>query len=132
MVEVEKVRAVLFAKDLNKVATFYSRALGMTRESGDDRHALLKQNSFELIVHQIPKQIAEGIDISEPPARREIGAVRLDYPVGDIDYSRALARSLGGAIDESPPPWADRGTNFYLGFDPEGNVFGVSQQAVLR
>lgn len=130
MVVVEKVRAVLFARNLREVAAFYSEALGMTRESGDDSHVLLKQNGFELIVHQIPKQTAEGIEIGKPPMRRVFGAVRLDYPIEDLTASRALAKSLGGQIDESPPPWADRNSNFYLGFDPEGNVFGVSQQSI--
>ena len=129
MVEVAKIRAVLFARDFRRVAVFYSRVLGMTHESGDDGHALLKHDDFELVVHQIPRHLAEGITISDPPVRRESGAVRLDHPVGDVANSRALAKSLGGAIDEFPPPWADADTNFYLGFDPEGNVFGVSQRS---
>jgi hypothetical protein len=36
---------------------------------------------------------------------------------------------LGGDIDGHPPSWAERGANFFLGYDPEGNVFGVSQEA---
>ena len=128
MVEVEKIRAVLFAKNLEKVARFYSEALELTRVSEDASYVLLKQGGFELIIHQIPKPVADGIEISEPPLRREVGALRLDYPIRDVKVGRTLAKSLGGAIDESPPPWADNGTNFYLGFDPEGNVFGVSQQ----
>ena len=128
MVEVGKVRALLFAKNLQAVATFYAEALDMKRESGDDAHVLLKQGDFELIVHQIPKPIADSIRISEPPLRREGGSLRLDYPIPDIRAGRARAKSLGGGIDDSPPPWADSGTNFFLGFDPEGNVFGVSEQ----
>ena len=127
MVEVANIRAVLFARDLNGVAAFYSEALGMNREGGDESHALLRQKGFELIVHQIPKQIADSIEIEQPPIRRVNGSVRLDYPVESIESSRTVAKSLGGDIDEAPPPWADDGTNFYLGFDPEGNVFGVSQ-----
>ena len=42
---------------------------------------------------------------------------------------RATARSLGGGIDDAPPAWAERNANFFLGYDPEGNVFGVRQQA---
>ena len=128
MVEATSVRAVLFAKDLDKLASFYSIALGMDDVQAGEHYALLKQGGFELIVHQIPKHIASGIQISDPPLRREAGAVRLDYPVESIEDSRTLARSLGGSIDEDPPTWADRDANFYLGNDPEGNVFGVSQQ----
>jgi hypothetical protein len=62
--------------------------------------------------------------------RREGGAVRLDFPVADIVHSRKLARSLGGDIDDVPPAWANRDSNFYLGYDPEGNVIGVSRQII--
>jgi predicted enzyme related to lactoylglutathione lyase len=129
MVEASNIRAVLFAKDLERMATFYSVALGMKRGTSDEHHVVLQRSDFELIVHQIPNHIAHGIEIADPPARREAGSLRLDYPVESIESSRSLAKSFGGGIDEVPPPWAERGTNFYLGYDPEGNVFGVSQQA---
>ena len=128
MVEATVVRAVLFAKDLDKVASFYSSALGLDDVQAAEHYAVLKQRGFELIVHQIPKHIASGIHIPNPPLRREAGAIRLDYPVESIEVSRTIARSLGGCIDEDPPAWADRDANFFLGNDPEGNVFGVSQQ----
>jgi len=128
MAEGLSVRAVLFAKDLKRMTTFYSRALGMERRESGEHHAVLRQSGFELVVHQIPRHIADGIEIAEPPVRREGGAVRLDYPVENIASRRTVAKSLGGQIDESPPAWANRDTNFYLGFDPEGNVFGVSER----
>lgn len=128
MVEALGIRAVLFARNLDQMAPFYSKALGMTCGASDESHAVLKRSGFELIVHQIPQHIADGIEIGEPPVRRVSGAVRLDYPVENVDTSRTHAKSLGGNIDEAPPSWAERGANFYLGFDPEGNVFGVSPQ----
>ena len=79
MVEATSIRAVLFAKDLDKVTAFYSSALGMDDVQVDEHHAVLKQGGFELIVHQIPGHIASEIQISDPPLRREAGAVRLDY-----------------------------------------------------
>jgi predicted enzyme related to lactoylglutathione lyase len=127
--EVSSIRAVLLAKNQSRVARFYFEALGMTRSFGDDSHSVLERGGFELIVHQIPKHIADGIEIEQPPVRRVSGAVRLDYPVESIEHSRELAKSLGGGIDASPPPWADSKANFYLGYDPEGNQFGVSQQS---
>jgi predicted enzyme related to lactoylglutathione lyase len=124
--EVSQVRAVLFAKDLEKVAAFYAGALEMTRTSSDKDHAVLSCNGFELVVHQIPKHIADTIEIKKPPERRERSAIRLDYPVSSIEVSRRLARAFGGAIDDAPPAWAERGASFYFGHDPEGNQFGVS------
>jgi predicted enzyme related to lactoylglutathione lyase len=127
--ETSRVRAVLFVKDLSRVAAFYSGALGLSRRTSDDSHSALERSGFELIVHQIPKHIADGMEIEKPPVRRVGGALRLDYPVESIENNRKLARLFGGDIDEDPPAWADRDTNFYLGHDPEGNQFGVSQKA---
>jgi catechol 2,3-dioxygenase-like lactoylglutathione lyase family enzyme len=126
--EAARARAVLFVKDLQKVTVFYVGALALTRLSGDNDHAVLERDGFELVVHQIPKQIADTIVIAQPPVRRIWGAIRLDFPVASIADSRKLARALGGDIDDSPPPWAGANTNLYFGHDPEGNQFGVSQR----
>jgi predicted enzyme related to lactoylglutathione lyase len=100
--ESSKVSAVLFAKNLQRVATFYSMALGMKCASSDEYHSVLHCRGFELIVHQIPKHIADDIVVESLPKGRVGGAVRLDYPVQDIDESRRAARSLGGDIDDAP------------------------------
>jgi predicted enzyme related to lactoylglutathione lyase len=128
VVEVSTIRAVLFAKDLQRVTNFYCEALGLERSMQDENHALLRQSGFELIVHQIPDHFAATIEVADPPNRRESGSLRLDYPVASVKSSRARAASHGGCIDEDPPSWAERGTNFFLGYDPEGNVFGVSER----
>ncbi len=74
------------------------------------------------------QHIAAGITIERPPKRRVSGAIRLDFPVASIEKSRTAARELGGDIDVDPPAWADRDANFFFGYDPEGNQFGVRQQ----
>ena len=127
MIQATNIRAVLFAKDLDGVARFYSEVLGMKRSNQDKDHAVLQAAGFELVVHQIPGHIASGIEISCPPRRREGVAIRMDYPVESIETSRRLAKSFGGHIDIDPPPWTDQGAHFYLGHDPEGNIFGVSE-----
>jgi predicted enzyme related to lactoylglutathione lyase len=128
--ESASVSAVLFAKDLKKVTSFYSRVLGLKCIHSDADHSVLHSRGFQLIVHQIPKHIADEIVVARPPVRRVGGTIRLDYPVQSIDESRKLARSLEGDIDAAPPEWADRNSNFYLGYDPEGNQIGVRQQEV--
>ena len=125
--QVSEVNAVLFVKDLQRVAVFYSGALGMKCTVSDEYHSVLICSGFQLIVHQIPKDMADGIVIEQPPKRRVWGAIRLDYPVQSIEESRRLAPSLGGGIDKAPPEWAERNSNFFLGYDPEGNQFGVRQ-----
>jgi predicted enzyme related to lactoylglutathione lyase len=131
-VESSTVSAVLFAKDMKRVAAFYVQALGMTCSASDEHHWALDGYGFHLIVHQISKPIADGIAIRQPPERRVRGAIRLNFPVRSIADSRRVARSLGGEVDDAPPQWADRNINFFLGYDPEGNVVGVSQFSERR
>jgi catechol 2,3-dioxygenase-like lactoylglutathione lyase family enzyme len=119
------VSAVLFVKDLEKAADFYSTALGMSVVARDEYHSVLSCHGFELVVHRIPEHIARSIALTQPPERRVGGAIRLDFPVESVEKSRAKARTLGGAIDEAPPEWADKAASFFLGYDPEGNQFGV-------
>jgi catechol 2,3-dioxygenase-like lactoylglutathione lyase family enzyme len=126
MVE-NRVKAVLFVKDLRAVAQFYSTALGMRVVASDEHHWLLDCAGFELVIHQIPEDIAETIVLEQPPKRRVSGAIRLDYPVRSIEESRRAARTLGGKIDDKPPEWADPAAQFFFGYDPEGNQFGVRE-----
>ena len=127
--ESSTVSAVLFAKNMKRVAAFYAQALGLTCTASDEHHSALNGYGFHLIVHQISQPIADGITIRQPPERRVWGAIRLNFPVQSIEDSRRAAKSLGGVVDDAPPEWADRHANFFLGHDPEGNVFGASQQA---
>jgi len=46
------VSAVLFVKELKRVAEFYIQALGMNCSFSDDHHCVLNCSGFELIVHQ--------------------------------------------------------------------------------
>jgi len=100
----------------------------MQLASSDEHHWILDCDGFSLVVHQIPPHIADGIVIEQPPKRRGGGTIRLDYPVQDLEASRREARALGGGIDERPPEWAEPGANFFFGYDPEGNQFGVRQR----
>lgn len=115
--------------DLHRVASFYAAAFDMTVTASDEYHCVLGCRGFKLIVHQIPKHIADGIVIEQPPRRRESAAVRLDYRVASIEESRRLARLHGGSIDDRPPAWAGADAHLFFGHDPEGNQFGVIDQA---
>ena len=127
--EAANVSAVLFVKDLKRVAAFYAQALGMGCTHSDEHHVILNCRGFDFIVHQIPPHLADDIEIEQPPRRRAEGALRLSFPVQSIVETRLLARSLGGAVDDTPPAWAAPNANTFLGYDPEGNVFKVSEPA---
>ncbi|HEV7607089.1 MAG TPA: VOC family protein [Steroidobacteraceae bacterium] len=119
------VSAVLFAKRLSLLPDFYRSVFGGRAVRADADHAVLDFGGFVLMLQQIPQHLAVAISVTSPPGRREQTAIRLDYPLSDIARSRAEAARLGGVIDEIPPPWAGADTSFFLGHDPEGNVFGA-------
>lgn len=121
----KRVSAVLFARDQGALAAFYAALLGAHVVTRDARHTALACADFTLVVHQIPSHLIPPTTPGEPVLRREASAIRLDFPVADLDRARREASLLGGAIDAQPPPWADGSHHFFLGQDPEGNVFGV-------
>jgi hypothetical protein len=98
------VGAVVFVRDLQGVATFYAKALGMRVAASDEHHFRLDCRGFERVVHQIPRHIAENIVIERPPKRRMTAALRLDYPVDDLAASRKTARlaRLCGRVVSAP------------------------------
>jgi predicted enzyme related to lactoylglutathione lyase len=120
-----QVSAVLFARDQERVAAFYEALLAASVNSRDAHHTALSCAGFELLVQQIPLHSLPTSAAREPVQRREQAALRIDYPVADLQRARREAIRLGGRIDEQPPPWAQDRTDFFLGQDPEGNVFGV-------
>lgn len=123
------VSAVLFAKSMQRVAPFYRDVLEASTLDRSDVHESLECHGFHLLIQQIPGEFAGSIEISHPPQRREQTAVRLDFPVADIRKARECARRHGGNIDDNPPPWAGASLLIYLGYDPEGNVIGLTPQA---
>ena len=119
-----RVSAVLFARDQNKVAAFYAAVFRAEIRSSDANYTSLNCADFVLTVHQIPAHLMPP-DHGEPVQRREASAIRLDYPVMNLDHARREASRLGGCVDAQPPAWAGGDARFFLGHDPEGNVFGL-------
>jgi predicted enzyme related to lactoylglutathione lyase len=119
------VSAVLFAMDARRVATFYFEVFGARVLTADEHHSLLDCRGFHLLVHRIPAHLAKDCVVTNPPRRKESGSIRLDYPVTNLADARRRSKQFGGQIDDEPPAWAGGDTSFFLGFDPEGNVFGV-------
>jgi hypothetical protein len=129
-----EVSAVLFATDKNRVARFYRDALGFDCTMEDEHHSVLNCRGFDLIVHQIPRQHLDDSETRETGEEKEVrerplNPIRLNYPVDDIQVARSKAMKLGGRVHDEPPAWAAPDANVFLGSDPEGNVFKLSQRA---
>ncbi len=116
--------ALLYAKDLVRVAAFYERLIPMERVHADADHVILRSATMELVVHAIPAQWADGFTIPEPPPPREDAAIKLTFVVSSLALARVQAPAVGGALApaEREWSWTARGVRVCDAFDPEGNV----------
>jgi catechol 2,3-dioxygenase-like lactoylglutathione lyase family enzyme len=114
--------AVVFAKDLARMARFYEQMLGMAVLHAEGGHVVLAGSGIELVMHGIPAHIAAQITIADPPAAREETPIKLFFPVPSLAEARARAPALGGRLAPAAKEWSARGFRACDGVDPEGNV----------
>ena len=120
--------AVVYARDPDRLTEFHSRVADLAVIRREDTFAQLRAGPLELVVHRIPPHIAAGIDVTDPPQRREDTAVKLVFAVDSIAVARADAAALGGAIDPVEREWTFDGSTICDGHDPEGNVIQLRQR----
>jgi predicted enzyme related to lactoylglutathione lyase len=120
--------AVLFATDVDRVATFYSAVFGLTEASRADDHILLESPGFQLVVHRIPGRGPTPGD-GAPPARRATAAFKPVFFVPSISRLRGIAEAHGGALEAADREWSFEGGNVCDGTDPEGNVIQLREHA---
>jgi len=130
MSSLPKPGAVLFAKDLPRVAEFYVGVAGFLAVHSEAGLIVLESPAQQLVLHSIPKHIAKNIAISSPPARREDTAVKLIVPVASIAEARNKAPGLGGELNSSKKEFEARGFKACDGHDPEGNVVQFREHVV--
>lgn len=114
--------AVIYAKDIRRVSTFYGQVAGLQITHAEDDHVVLASDAFQLVVVAIPARLAASIEVTVPPRLREDMAIKLVLPVDDIAAARETARSLGGQLLPSEREWSFQGLRVCDGHDPEGNV----------
>jgi catechol 2,3-dioxygenase-like lactoylglutathione lyase family enzyme len=113
-------RAMIFVKDLDRMAAFYERVLGLqpVEETRLPNWVEFESDAVRFSLHAIPAEIANEIQIASPPSPREKNPVKLSFEVDDVAAERARLESLGVTILERPWGACD-------GVDPEGNVFAI-------
>ena len=119
--------AVLYAKDLQRLVEFYSAVARLDIQSVQKGFAVLGREPSQLVIVQIPKRIADSIDISTPPERRDDTPVKLVFSVEDIASVRTTAAERGGAVNAIEHEWKFEGARVCDGHDPEGNIFQIRQ-----
>ena len=121
--------AVLFAKNLDRVATFYSVVLGLTEANRADDHVVLESPGFQLVVHRLTGGGSAAGDITSPPARRATAAFKPVFFVPSISRLRGVAETHGGVLESADQEWSFKGATVCDGLDPEGNVIQFRQHA---
>jgi catechol 2,3-dioxygenase-like lactoylglutathione lyase family enzyme len=114
--------AVLFAKNLDRVADFYSAVLGLVEANRDADHILLESPGFQLVVHRTPGDKAAMVDSAVPPVRRATAPFKPVFFVPSIANVRVVAETHGGVMQPVEREWSFNGVTVCDGLGPEGNV----------
>lgn len=116
--------ALLYASDIERLATFYEKLLNMSRRSVSAERIVLASPDFQLIVHALPPALAASVQ-PQSPAQPRAGALRLFFTVPSLADASALASTLGGAVftERYPGP----GGVVANAADPEGNIFQLRE-----
>jgi catechol 2,3-dioxygenase-like lactoylglutathione lyase family enzyme len=118
----------VYAKTLATMAAFYETLLAMTRVHASDDLVVLQSPDIQLVLHAIPRHIADEIVIDVPPQPREDAALKFFFTVPSLDAARAMAPGLGGAV--MAEAWRGAGFVACNACDPEGNIFQLRERSV--
>jgi catechol 2,3-dioxygenase-like lactoylglutathione lyase family enzyme len=121
--------AVLFAKDIDRIATFYSAVLGLDEASRAGDHILLESPGFQLVVHRAVSLGSGAHGDGETPSRRASAAFKPVFFVPSISRLRSVAEAHGGVVEPADKEWSFNGATVCDGLDPEGNVVQFRVQA---
>lgn len=125
-----KAGAVLFSKDVARLAAFYAQVLAVVPKQAQAEKVVIEAEDFLLVIHAIPQATAAKVEICSPPVLRENVPVKLFLPVRSLAHTRLSAEQLGGGMKPAAAEWNGPDFRACDGFDPEGNV--VQFREVLR
>jgi catechol 2,3-dioxygenase-like lactoylglutathione lyase family enzyme len=113
---------VIYVRELARSAHFYREVLGLVVVEDADTWQVLTGPGLELVIHQVPPEIAVDIHIERPPALREDTPLKPVFTVEDLAILRAAILATGGGLEEEDAVWTWRGYHIIDGWDPEGNI----------
>lgn len=118
---------VLYAKDAQRVVTFYRDVTGLNVARTAADHVVLKSPAFQLVVLEASHPLAETIAIADPPHRRENTSIKLVFFAESIADARKTAGLLGGGLNAAEHEWKFEGSTVCDGYDLEGNSFQLRE-----
>ncbi len=110
------------------LATFYKDVVNMAELVREKDHVVLEADGLQLVIHGIPKKIANSIVITTPPKVREDSAIKVCFPVDSIDEARGKAMEHGGQIAAKKKEWEARGFRACDGHDQRAMSFRSGNQ----
>jgi predicted enzyme related to lactoylglutathione lyase len=119
---------VVFSKNKKRVSAFYARVLQLDVVESEPSHDLLRNGSYEVVVHAIPRKIAATITLTRPPQPREDTPFKPTFIVPSLDAARVAAQATGGFLKPAQGAWHFRGCTVIDGWDPEGNIVQLKQR----
>ena len=119
--------AIVYAKDVQRLAQFYAEVADLEIVHEVDDHVVLESETYELVIVAIPAATAARIVITTPPARRENTAFKLSFRVESLAQARETARAAGGELNPPAKEWDFQGMRVCDGCDPEGNMIQVRE-----
>lgn len=122
--------AVIFAKSVAKVASFYEAALSASVVHAARDHTVLATGPIQIVIHAIPERVAQHIVIQSPPEVRDETPIKLYFLVDSLAQVRAKASAAGGGLLPLDKEWSAPGFRACDGWDPEGNVVQFRQNSV--
>jgi predicted enzyme related to lactoylglutathione lyase len=121
---------VVFVTDVQRVSAFYRELASMRVLLQDDAHCVMEIEGFQLVVHALRGEPAVLPNKEGHMPVRADSYVKLCLPVESVATARAVALKYGGAIKPPEHEWEARGFRACDGYDPEGNVIQVRENAV--
>jgi catechol 2,3-dioxygenase-like lactoylglutathione lyase family enzyme len=121
--------AVLFANNIDRIATFYSAVLGLDESNRARDHILLESPGFQLVVHRLVRGVSDADGAGDTPARRTTAAFKPVFVVPSISRLRSVVEAQGGVMEPADTEWSFNGATVCDGLDPEGNVVQFREQS---
>lgn len=128
---VKRTGVLIFAKDLERLASFYGSVLGLTPRTTPDGGfvELLCDGQVALSLHALPPAIASQVALGDPPHAREDTAIKPCFEVDGLEAVREVVLAHGARAKDV---WEWRGRAYCDCIDPEGNVFQLTSELEPR
>ncbi len=117
---------LIYAKDLVSVSGFYERLLPAELLFADSEHRVLQSADAQLIIHAIPAEYADQIEIAAPPSPRDQQAIKPFFTVDCLEDAEKAVVESGGLL--CGPVWPGPSLRVRNVCDPEGNIIHLRER----